>query len=67
MLGTENNEYYTTSDWNDQTFRLGRASLHTTVALEETNSGVLGHFKVNWNVILMTQFSERIAMEKSIA
>ena len=37
MLGTENDEYYTTSDWNDQTFRLGRASLHTTVALEERN------------------------------
>ena len=37
MLGIDSDDSYTTADWNEQTFRLGKASLHTIIALKETN------------------------------
>ena len=37
MLGIDSDTNYTISDWNEQKFKLGKASLHTIIALNETN------------------------------
>lgn len=36
-LGIDTDDSYTTAEWNNQTFKLGKAGLHTKVALIETN------------------------------
>eukprot|EP00536_Pseudo-nitzschia_multiseries_P004014 jgi/Psemu1/9029/gm1.9029_g len=37
LLGYEDQKDYTTGDWNNQTVEIGKAGLHTRVALDETN------------------------------
>eukprot|EP00536_Pseudo-nitzschia_multiseries_P000949 jgi/Psemu1/2153/gm1.2153_g len=37
LLGYKDQKDYTTGDWNDQTVEIGKAGLHTQVALDETN------------------------------
>ena len=70
LLGKgENYEFYTSKDWNEQTFELGDAFLYTRIALHETNIWGTGNFTgelapqqdTNPNVyaLLLSKFNEQ--------
>lgn len=45
ILNSENHENYSTADWNDQKFFIGKAFLTTRVALSDTNFWGPGNFR----------------------